>query len=245
MRKFFMIALVVIAMGVFATSALALEKSIARAQDLDPGWNATNTVRVQYYNTCVGYIWLWTSWAYEGDGGETWGITYDGCTTGSVLAQTQVAFYSALPQGYGYTGTISVLDGTQCNSPVLDTQVFNPITGTAFNLNVWNTPVSDPFMVAVTMASPDTLLSNSGGMAFDIMNPISVPGSPDPCAVCNVVGRAPHTYYFGVGGSICSGTLFFGSPGSCVASEAQVVTDLKCVVSVEEKSWGKIKNLYQ
>lgn len=250
MRKHFLIALVLVAMSVFATSAFALEKTVAPMQDLGDNWNATNTVTLQYYNGCTGYVWLFSGW---NTAGETASIRTFGHGTGCTLSETWVAVYNALPQGYGYTGTATLIDGTACSDPVIASQPFSPATGTAFNIIPWAAAVNDPFSVMITMQSPVGAPANSSALATLINNQVAA--SVDPCTpadICKSQGNPAHSFYHGIGspsggcaddaGTVTTTAL--GLPG-CYPEEWQSLTFLKCPVSVEQESWGKIKTLYE
>ncbi|NNE44201.1 MAG: hypothetical protein HKN12_08320 [Gemmatimonadetes bacterium] len=51
-----------------------------------------------------------------------------------------------------------------------------------------------------------------------------------------------NTIYYGIGGASCPGTTL--SDGLCDI-EMMWSAALKCVVSVEDASWGSVKNLYK
>ena len=65
MRKYFLTAFVLAASLMVATSGLALEKTAVRMNDtVRPGdWNAGTSCTVQYYNTCTGWLWVWSGWS--------------------------------------------------------------------------------------------------------------------------------------------------------------------------------------
>ncbi|MGQ0720608.1 MAG: hypothetical protein ACT4PE_03415 [Candidatus Eiseniibacteriota bacterium] len=236
MRKFFLTAFTLVAVMALATSALALEKASRSMIDDGRGddWGATNSFTLRYYNTCTGWLWVWSGWAH----GEALGVCVDACTPGSTnLAATWTLTFTPQPSGYGFTGTISVQDRCDCTGNVLASQPWLPISG--FTPHVWNLAVPGSFLVNISWAAPAGF-TNGSSIASD--HPAVGPTGPQSCGTCFPLNRAVHSRYFGVGGAYCPGTTL--SDGICAIEWAMDI-GLKCVVSVEEASWGQIKNLYQ
>jgi hypothetical protein len=236
MRKFFLTAFTLAAVVVLATSAFALEKTSKPLGDVDRGddWGAQNTVTVRYYNNCTGWVWVWSGW----NPGEAMGVCVDNCPHGAVLAATATLTFSPIPSGYGYTGTISIQDKCDCTGNVLQAQPWLPVSG--FTIHVWNQNVNtSSFLVNIAWGAP-TGLTNSSAIATD--HPAAGPTGVQACGACYPLNRAVHSKYFGVGGAYCPGTSL--NDGICDV-EFNMDIALKCVVSVEDASWGQIKNLYQ
>ncbi|NNE43619.1 MAG: hypothetical protein HKN12_05385, partial [Gemmatimonadetes bacterium] len=166
-----MTAFVLAAMVVFATSALALEKtSMKMTEDRGDDWGATNTVSIAYYNNCTGWGWVWSGWSP----GESFGVCYDAGSAGCTLNTTWALTFSPAPSGYGFTGTIQVEDACDCSGSVLASQ---PYLGgpSGWNATAWGVAVPSTFSVNVVMAAP-TGLTNPDAFASD--HPFAGPTGP-------------------------------------------------------------------
>jgi hypothetical protein len=236
MRKFFVTAFVLAATTVLTTSAFALEKTSARMIDRGDDWNAsTTTGTIRYYNNCTGWVWVWSGWSP----GESFGVNFDtGPCQLRALNTSWALTFSGIPSGYGYTGTIEVRDGN-CTAPLLAAQPFLPPVTSGWNATAWGgVPVSQNFAVNVIWQGPGP---NSTAFASD--HPFAGPTGPTACGTCFPTTRVSNSRYYGVGGTYCpSGTTL--SDGLCDI-EFMMDVNVKCVVSVEEQSWGQIKNLYK
>jgi hypothetical protein len=88
-------------------SADALEK---RAVSFDPSgaddWSAGSSCRLRYYNTCIGWIWVWSGFPDD----YSFGVVANAATCGenAVLLQSMHFIATSAPTGYGFTGTIAV-----------------------------------------------------------------------------------------------------------------------------------------
>jgi hypothetical protein len=236
MRKFFLTAFTLAAVVVLATSAFALEKTSKPMLDPSEDWGAANTVTVRYYNTCTGWLWVWSGWA----DGEAMGVCVDaGCHPGEspVISATWALTFSPMPSGYGFTGTISIQDNCDCTGTVLAAQPFLPISG--WTGHAWGVSAPQQFLVHIAWGAP-TGFANATRFATD--HPATGPTGPQSCGNCFPTTRVVHSEYYGVGGAYCPGTSL--NDGICDV-EFLVDTAFKCTVSVEEASWGQIKNLYQ
>jgi hypothetical protein len=236
MRKYFLTAFVLAATLVFATSGLALEKTTARLTDdsrLDD-WNAGTTCSVAYYNTCTGWVWIWSGWS-PGDGV---GVCFDNCCGGpGTVVSNWMYVWTAAPSGYGFTGTVGVYDAPDCClGAQLEAQVYFPISG--WNLYTWNSNVVGPFAV-VAYVGPGV----GNPIAYATDHPAAGPTGPAACGTCYPTTRTNHTFYYGNQTTV----LCPGSPLNDGICDAQLMWDaqLACAVSVEEASWGSIKNLYR
>jgi hypothetical protein len=237
MRKYFLTAFVLAATLVFATSGLALEKSTVRmGDDTRAGdWNAGATCSVSYFNTCTGWLWVWSGWSP----GDVLGTCFDNCCAGGgVLDASAIYVWTAAPSGYGFTGTISMgdADAACCRSNTLGAQVFFPISG--WNTYLWSANVGASFVVDVALG-PGT----GSPIVFPTDHPAAGPTGPQACGHCYPSPRNNHTYYYGTQTSpLCPGSPL--NDGVCDAELWQYAF-LSCTVSVEEESWGKVKNLYR
>ena len=96
--------------AVFATSGLALEKTAARmSDDTRAGdWNAGTTCSVAYYNTCTGWVWVWSGYSPN----DVVGVCFDNCCLPNhgFVTSNWAFVWTAAPAGYGFTGTIAVSD---------------------------------------------------------------------------------------------------------------------------------------
>jgi hypothetical protein len=239
MRKFFVTAFALAATTVLATSAFALEKTSARMIDRGDDWNASTTGTIRYYNICTGWVWVWSGWA----DGETMGTNFDSCGGLTYLNASWALTFSGVPSGYGFTGTISAIGGQNCASPVLASQPYLPPVAAGWNATLWGgLPVPSSFSVLISWAAP-TGFTNSTGLASD--HPFAGPTGPTSCGTCFPTTRASQSRYYGVGGAYCpSGTTL--TDGLCDIEWALDV-NVKCTppISVEQESWGSIKNLYR
>jgi hypothetical protein len=240
MRKFFLTAFVLAASLVCATSALALEKTAARLTDdtRPDGWNAGSSCSVRYYNTCTGWVWIWSGWGP----GDTIGACFENCCApdGGVLATSWAYVWTAAPSGYGFTGTIAVstADANCCPDTQLGSQTFLPISG--WNSYAWglNTGAGS-FVVSVTHGA-----TSGNPLAYASDHPLAGPTGPAACGSCFPTTRVEHSFYYGVGGSLCPGSSL--NDGSDCGAEWLWDAELTCIpISVEESSFGQIKNLYR
>jgi hypothetical protein len=237
MRKHFMTAFVLAASLGFATSGLALEKTAARLSDERPSdWSSGTTCSIRYYNTCTGWVWVWSGWGPN----DVIGMCFDNCCVpgGGVLASSWTYVWTAAPSGYGFTGTIAVstANGNCCPASELASQTFLPISG--WNQYVWNTAVGNSFVVSVTHGA-----TSGNPLAYASDHPAAGPTGPAACGACFPTTRTNHSYYYGTSGSpLCPGSSL--NDGVC---GAQWLWDasVSCTVSVEESSFGQIKNLYR
>ena len=238
MRKYFLTAFVLAASLMVATSGLALEKSAVRMNDTTrPGdWNAGTTCTVAYYNTCTGWLWTWSGWSPN----DCLGVCFDNCCApnGGTLVASDVYVWTAAPSGYGFTGTISVSDADAdcCPTNTLASEVFFPISG--WNTYNWNTNVGASYVVKFALGP-----GSGSPFVFPTDHPAAGPTGPQACGTCYPSDRALHTFYYGSALSpLCPGTSL--NDGVC-AAELWMNSYLSCLVSVEEASWGSIKNLYR
>lgn len=240
MRKYFLTAFVMAAMLVFATSGFALEKTAVQF-DGDNGldeWNAGATCSVLYYNTCTGWLWIWSGWSP----GEYFGTCFTNCCgDDGQLTSSFVFVFSPYPTGYGFTSTIAVenVDENCCPTGQIASQVFFPAPS-AWNNFGWGVNVGATFAITITISEAATL-ANPVEIATD--HPAAGPIGPQACGACYPNPRTSNTYHYGLKGSpSCPGSGL--SDGICDVELFNVAV-LACPVSVEEASWGSIKNLYR
>jgi len=238
MRKKLITPLAIAASLGVATSAAALEKTAARmGEDSRPAdWNAGTTCSVAYYNTCTGWVWVWSGFAPN----EVYGVCFESCCVpgGGTLMTNWSYVWTAAPAGYGFTGTIAVsnADANCCpTAPALASQTFFPISG--WNMYSWGVNVGPSFVVAATLgpgaASPIALASDHAAAG---------PTGPVACGTCYASPRPAHSFSYGTSGGPCVASSL--NDGTC-ACELLWDAQLSCTVSVEDSSWGTIKNLYR
>jgi hypothetical protein len=236
MRKYFVSAFVLVAMLAFATSGFALEKSATRFNDDNLGdWNAgTSSCTVFYYNICTGYIWVWSGWAAQSVVGTVFDTCCDPLNETSLLSASDFYYRTGAVPNYGFTGTVAVtqVDGNNCPTGILAIQPILPATG--WNTAFWGVPVPNKFAIVHTVAD-DNAYGTPATIATD---------GPNACGVCYPTTRTSNSYTWGTTGSpLCPG--FMMNDGNC---NVEFLADAYMVcepVSVQEESWGSIKNLYR
>jgi hypothetical protein len=245
MRKFFLTAFVLAASLVVASTGLALEKTAMRVTDEGRGddWAAGSlTCTVQYYNICTGWVWVLSGFP---DDDARVGTTFTDCDPDNscALDSNFMFFVSAAPAGYGFTGTASVYaaDANECPTGApLAQQSLLPVS--FWNLLNWGgLPVPNSFVIEYQFASTQGL---PNPLAIGADHPAAGPTGPQACGTCYPTSRVNHSYYFGNSTTtLCPGSVLFND-GIC---DAQLLFDaaMTCVVSVEDQSWGAVKNLYR
>jgi hypothetical protein len=234
MRKYFMTAFVLAAMLVFATSGLALEKTTVRAdRDTADGWDAGASCSVTYANTCTGWLYVWSGWSP----GSRFGVIFDPCCQGGALAATQAYFWTGSPSGYGFTGTLaieSVAGG--CPAGVINSHPILAPAGPVVDL--WSAPAGP--VALVYTAGPGV----GNPVTFPTDHPAAGPTGPQACGSCFPSTRPIHTFAWGTAATpLCPGSTF--NDGICDAEGLLWTAAFNCGVSVEESTWGAVKNLYR
>jgi hypothetical protein len=239
------IALVMIAAAVFFPApSLALEKTAARFHDDSnrADWQRSfGTITIYYYNSCTGWVWVWSDWA----AGDVVGVSVeDPCATNwNFLTSTRVFVDTGAPAGYGYTGVISVSEsgGEGCPDVLLQEHPFLPTSG--WNEHEWTVqwPTNQDLTVTVTFGpgedNPATLVTD---------HPAAGATGPIACGTCYPSTRPNWSYYFGTATSpLCPGSPFHD--GVC---DAQLLFDVVAFCNdthspVIPTSWGSIKSLYR
>ena len=240
MRKLFLTAFVLAASLVVASTGLALEKTAMRVTDDGrDGWAAgTQTCTVQYYNICTGWVWLWSPW---GDGDRV-GTAFADCGDQCALDSSFMFFRSAAPAGYGFTGTAAVyaVDANECptGAPIAS-QALLPVSN--WNLVAWGgVAVPDNFIVSYEFAASQGL---PNPMSIGTGHPAAGPTGPQACGACYPTTRVTHSFAWGTAASpVCPGSVF--NDGVCNA-ELMFDAAMSCTVSIEDQSWGAVKNLYR
>ena len=235
MRKYFVSAFVLAALLMFATSGLALEKTAVRGVETKGDWNAgTSSCSVGYYNICTGYIWVWSGWAAN----SVMGTVYDTCCLpGQDSNVTSTFFYyrTGAPASYGFTGTASLtdVDANDCPTATLASQPILPASG--WNFLLWGTAVPARFAQVHVIAD---------NLAFGSPVTVATDGAGGACGVCFPTTRTTNSYTWGTTGSpLCPG--FAMNDGACNVEFLTNATLVCAGVSVEDESWGSIKNLYR
>jgi hypothetical protein len=235
MRKYFMTAFVLAAMLVFATSGLALEKTAVRADRANAdGWDAGASCSVTYANICTGWLWVWSGWSP----GDRIGVVFDPCCDNGALAATQAYFWTGAPSGYGFTGTLSIESvAGGCPSGVINSHPLLPPAGPV--VDFWSAPAGPVALISTTGPG----VGNPYSMPTD--HPAAGPTGPQSCGSCFPSTRPIHTFYFGnTTTALCPGSAL--NDGIC-DSEALFwsAAFTGCTISVEENTWGAVKNLYR
>jgi hypothetical protein len=225
-----------------SSPAGALEKTAAPMTDDFDAWRSGGTsvsCLVDYYNTCNGWVWVWSGWLPN----DQVGVCFTSCCPGlgADVDTSAVFFWTSAPTGYGYTGTIGVfeVDADHCPiAPALASQALLPMTGWNF-VDFGSVSVSSNFAVAFQFGpgagTPLTIPTD---------HPLAGPTGPVACGSCYPSTRDSRTFYWGTVGTtqLCPGSVL--NDGLC---DAQFLWDasMHCVISVESSSWGTIKGLYR
>jgi hypothetical protein len=247
MRKFFVTTFVLAAMICLATSAMALEKKAVSFDDnRSDDWNAGATCRVNYYNTCTGWVWCWSGFVHNAQ----IGLCLDCCCAPgeqAALLQSTHFLCTSAPSSYGYTGTIAVrnVDAQCCpvGAPIASQPYLPDYVTFPFQTVAWG-GVNVPCRFALVVTVADNLgIGNPA--AFGTDHPAAGPTGPPACGSCYPLNRVNHTFYWSNG----STTLCPGSPLNDGLCDAQLFWDIDFAcggpISVEESSWGSIKGLYK
>jgi hypothetical protein len=235
MRKFFVSAFVLAALLMFATSGLALEKTAVRGVEDLGDWNAgTSSCSVFYYNICTGWIWVWSGWAANSVMGTVYDTCCDPATQSSTVTSTYFYYRTGAPPGYGFTGSTAIegVDANDCPTGALMSMPILPASG--WNFLLWG--VATPARFAQVHILGDL---------YGYGTPVTVAtDGPYACGNCFPTTRTSNSYTWGtVGSPLCPG--FVMNDGACNV-EFLSVAQLVCqTVSVEDESWGSIKNLYR
>ena len=92
-----------------------------RAADCASDWNAgTASCTVLYYNTCTGWLWVWSGWAANSVIGTVYDTCCDPATQETFVTGTYLAYWTGAPPGYGFTGTASL------DPPPIDLRLWPP-----------------------------------------------------------------------------------------------------------------------
>jgi hypothetical protein len=229
-------------------ASIALEKTVARMADDEHAqspWSFQTTMTLAYYNTCTGWIWVWSGWQPE----DRVGVHFtDGLwTVHLAVLWTYVAV--GCPYGYGFTGTIDLFhaDANSCPSGApLASQPFLPASG--WNPVLWTELSFNEGIAAYTLGAGT---GNPLGLASDY--PPTGPTGPPACGTCYPAGRTGQSFYYGTPASpLCPGSPFHGGT-DCDAEliwELFLVGDDSTGVHAGEgefewRSWSAVKGLYR
>lgn len=227
----------------WAASASALEKTSRPAiDDSRDEWRGGTTCLISYYNICTGWVWVWAGFA-PGDRVGTTATSCCGVNESAQISRVDVFWATGAPASYGFTGTLdfSAVDGNGCptGSPIAS----QPMLPTS----IWTTadfssaPVTVPTDFVVTYAF-GAGAGDPSAIASD--HPAAGPTGPQACGSCFPLTRTNRSFLYGTTASpICPGSSF--NDGIC---DAQLIIEVfaDCVAtSVDNSSWGQIKNLYR
>jgi hypothetical protein len=222
-------------------ASIALTKRSQPLVDRADDWNAGASCVTHYYNICTGWVWVWDGF---GNGGRIGVLSQGCCEVGSTshLQQSSIFVATSAPAGRGYTGTIGVYaaDVAGCPSgPPLASQPFLPTS--VFHPTNWGAlAVPNPFILVVHLREEQGLPNPA---SFGSDHPAAGPTGPQACGVCFPASRVTRSFSYGTPASpLCPGSPF--EDGVC---DAELFWDFTfaCPTSVEESSWGKLKNLYK
>jgi hypothetical protein len=221
-----------------AAPVTALEKTSARITDDHPEqWNASTSGTIRYYNNCTGWVWVWSGWSP----GERLGVCFDTGAPVNTLVTTWALTFSGVPSGYGFTGTISAMDGCDCSASPLATQPYVPPVTSGWSATAWGgVVVPSPFLISVTW-SASTGFTNGTGLASD--HPFAGPTGPTACGTCFPSNRTVHSRYYGVGGANCPSGVTL-SDGLCDI-EFMIDAEVRIPFGLQGESWGRVKTLYR
>lgn len=250
---------VLVTVFAFGSSAVALEKSSSRltAADERDEWRAGSTsCSIIYYNTCTGWIWVWSSWSPA----DRYGVHfYRGWANFNAnLMNTWLFYAEAAPSGYGFTGQIDVFpaDNSGCivgpalaSTPLLPLSSWNQIDFTGAG----GVPVPLNFVVSYTAGTPAMQIGDPHSIATD--HPAAGPTGPQAAGICYPTTRMNRSYYYGTP----SAPLCPGSPLNDGIADALLLIDVQLSyagipggsdcsahpLAVQESSWGTIKALYR
>ncbi len=221
-------------------TAEALEK---RAVPLDGRLGGSDwavgvtTCRVTYTNTCTGWLWTWSGWSSTDVVGEVFEYC---CQSSPLRAATNFYVWSGSPSGYGFTGTISVwnADLNDCPAGLLGSAALLPVSGS--NINVWNVPSTGDIVLTYQLGS--SAFPNPLTLPTD--HPAAGPTGPQACGLCYPSTRTIHSFYYGNATSpLCPGSTL--NDGTCDAEWLFSAASYRCLISVDDDSWGAVKNLYR
>jgi hypothetical protein len=230
-----------------ATSSMALEKrSVRMADGGHESWSrGTTPCTVTYYNTCTGWIWVWSGWLQ----GDRLGTAFSACCpSGQNVHQLTAAWIFAAtgsPSGYGFTGSLDVwsADAQECpTGPALHSQPFLPLSGwNGFDWSLAPIDVSGGnFAITYTLA-PGAAFPDP--VSFSTDHPEAGPTGGPAAGTCYPTSRVVHSYWYGTAASpYCPGSKL---SDALADAEFLLDCDMICATPVQTSSWGQIKGLYR
>jgi hypothetical protein len=229
---------VALALTLLVSSASALERRADYIEGNKLEWRVgTETCELAYYNTCTGWIWVWSGWSPQ----DVVGLIFDGCCPNHKVLETTLYCGDGVPNGYGFEGTIAIhnVENGCPDGAALASQIYFPVTG--WNYWTWNeVGVGDQFAIVVT-------LPNIEGYPGEIVtdHPSAGPTGPAACGSCYTSTRNIHSFWFGTPSSVlCPGsTLADLDCATELVWDARVTCELP--TSVGETTWAQIKALYR
>ena len=228
------------------TESQALARRSEPAPTTEPDWQLGAVCEIQYFNVCNGWTWVWSGWP---DGDRT-SVAFETCGTACQVEETSMFVWLGCPPGYGHTGVVELyaVDGDLC--PVgmpLASQPYLPLGvggGQGWDTVVWGgVTVPTDFAVVFTHAN--------GHWYFDYElssdHPAPGPIGPPACGTCYPSTRTTRTFEIGpVGNPDCPGTPY--DDFVCNAEFMWIAT-VSCPThaadQMEDRSWGRVKDLYR
>ena len=217
--------------------AVALEKSARRATDFE-GWGPSATTCVlQYWNSCVGWVWTWGGWSPQ----DIIGVCFEGCCAESYVESMDIFTTTGQCAGYGFTGLLEAYQADENHCPIGAPIVSVP---TLFErpTQIGNYPlganVGSRFVVSYTHGP-----AGSGLIRHVTDFAAQGPTGPQGCGNCFPTTRVTNSYYYGNPASLlCPGSKL--NDGTCDV-EWRWTANTTCTVDVETETWGGVKNLYR
>ena len=217
------------------TGAVTLEKTLSRLDDEDD-WSSSGTgsFTLQYWNSCVGWSWVWSEWGLY----ERLGVAFDAGES-AYLESVEMSISRGAPPGYGFTGFLQVYL-TTANECLFGGAMFT--VPTLLQEGVVNYPlgvmVPARFAVTYTMTGPSW-----NPIRFRTDFSAAGPTGPAACGTCFPTTRITHSYSYGTAANpLCPGIRLNDNVCDC---ELLWTAHLNRPVSVEEGNWGAIKSLYR
>ena len=190
---------------IVATPAATLERQALPFTDAREhgDWSSGASCSVSYFNSCTGWIWVWSGWSPT----DRVGMTIDTCCPPGVfeyLTTTNLYAWNGAPSGYGFTGTISihVADDNGCPTSALESRPLLPASGD--NQSAWFISTTGRSVVVV-YEHADAALPDPIAWVSD--HPAAGPTGPTACGTCFPTTRVARSFHFGKATSpLCPGS---------------------------------------
>jgi hypothetical protein len=237
------LALVLVAMAVpaFAIEPTAIKESQGWENPagapapcaLTPSSNGT-CGNYRWYNTCSGYIWIFSGFPAGDEMGTKFGGAPQPCVAAGNTAKRVIYYFRNVAPGYGQTVDVflhSDVTGDGCRDGLLG-QVQNLDPAMAWNCIDYNVCIPGDYVIGS--------IRHDGGAAPTIVTDGDHYGS-----TCDLPGNQ-RSYYYGVNNATCEPWVGPSPVGRNDNFLMWLIVDTGCASnSTEPTSWGNIKGLYQ